>query len=168
MGGTNTEFWNHVFPFHSPDVGAYLDALLFMPDALLLGQKTFTFFAQVWPTREGVQADKINSMPKFVASRTLAEPLPWNGTLLKGDVVEALRDLKQGSGGPLLQYGVGELTHTLLEHGLVDEFHILVFPFTFGEGPRIFDQMGVHTLQLLDTRAFSSGAVANHYQVVHP
>ena len=50
----------------------------------------------------------------------------------------------------------------------MDELHILVFPFTFGEGPRIFDQMGVHTLKLLDTRAFSSGALANHYQVVHP
>jgi dihydrofolate reductase len=167
MGGENTDFWNQVFPFHSADVGAYLDELLFMPDALLLGQKTYTIFAQVWPAREGIQAERINSMPKYVASRTLKEPLQWNARLIQGDVVEEISRLKQEPGGPLLQYGVGELTHTMLKHGLVDEFHILVFPFTFGEGPRIFDHMGVNTLKLLGTKTFSSGAVAQHYQVVN-
>ena len=63
-----------------------------------------------------------------------------------------------------LQYGAGELTYTMLQHGLVDEFRFLVFPFTFGEGPRIFEQMGIHTLKLLDTQTFSSSAVAHRYQ----
>ena len=72
----------------------------------------------VWPTREGKDADRINTMPKYVASRTLKEPLTWNSTLIQGDVLEALKKLKQGPGRDLLQYGVGELTHTMLQHGL--------------------------------------------------
>jgi dihydrofolate reductase len=164
MGGENADFWNQVFPFHTPDVEKYLTDLLFMPDALLIGQKTYTFFAQVWPAREGKQAEKINSMPKYVASRTLKEPLPWNATLMEGDVAEEIRKLKEAPGKSLLQYGVGELTYTMLQHGLVDEFRFLVFPFAFGEGRRIFEHMGVNTLKLLDTRTFSSGVVALHYQ----
>ena len=164
MGGENMDFWKQNFPFHSPDVQNYLDELLFMPDALLMGRKTYEFFAQVWPTRQGEGADKINSMPKYVASRSLKEPLQWNSTLIKGDVAEEIQKLKQEPGKSLLQFGVGELTHTLLKHGLVDELRLLVFPFAFGEGPRIFEHMGVYTLKLLDTKTFSSGVVALHYQ----
>lgn len=164
MGGENMDFWKQIFVFHSPDVVAYLNELLFMPDALLMGRKTYESFAQIWPTREGKDADRINSLPKYVASRGLNAPLQWNATLLKGEVAEAIKTLKQAPGKSLLQYGVGELTHTLLKHGLVDEFRILVFPFAFGEGPRIFEHMGLHTLKLLETRTFSSGVVALHYQ----
>jgi len=120
--------------------------------------------AGFWPAREGKQAEKINAMPKYVASRELQEPLEWNASLIKGDVVEKIKKLKDRPGKSLLQYGVGELTHTMLEHGLVDEFRILVFPFTYGEGPRIFDHMGVNTMKLLETKTFSSGAVALRYQ----
>lgn len=164
MGTENMDFWEQVFPFHTPDVQKYLDELLFMPDALLMGQKTYKSFAQVWPARQGEQADRINSMPKYVASRTLKEPLQWNATLIKGDIAEEIRKLKQEPGKSLLQYGVGELTNTMLKYNLVDEFHLLVFPFTFGEGPRIFEGMGINTLKLLDTKTFSSGAVALVYQ----
>jgi dihydrofolate reductase len=164
MGGENMDFWKQVFPFHSADVTEYLNDLLFMPDALLMGQKTYEFFAQVWPTRQGNDADRMNGMPKYVASRTLKEPLEWNATLIKGNVAEEIRKLKQEQGKSLLQYGVGELTHTMLKHRLVDEFHILVFPFTFGEGPRIFERMGVNTLKLVETKTFSSGAVLHSYQ----
>ena len=164
MGGQNADFWKQVFPFHSPDVQEYLSELLFMPDALLIGRVTYESWTELWPTRQGKDADRINSMPKYVASRTLTEPLQWNAALLKGDVAEEIRKLKQEPGKSLLQYGVGELTHTMLKHGLVDELRILVHPFTFGEGPRIFERMGVNTLKLLDTRTFSSGAIALHYQ----
>ena len=164
MGGESMDFWNQVFPFHSADVEAYLNDLLFMPEALLMGQKTYTSFAQVWPARQGKQAERINSMPKYVASRTLQEPLEWNSSLLQGETADEIRKLKQEPGGNLLQYGIGELTHTMLNHGLVDEFHLLVFPFAFGEGPRIFDHMGIHTFKLVDTKTFSSGVVALIYQ----
>ncbi len=164
MGGEKMEFFKQVFAFHSADVKEYLNELLFMPDALLMGQKTYELFAKVWPAREGKDADRINSMPKYVASRTKKEPLQWNATLIKGDVAEEIRQLKQKPGKGLLQYGVGELTHTMLKHGVVDEFRVLVYPFAFGEGPRIFEHMGVNTLKLLDSKTFSSGVVALHYQ----
>ena len=163
MGG-EMDFWQQVFPFHSPDVQEYLDNLLFMPDALLCGRETYQGFAGVWPTRDGELADRINSMPKYVASRTLQEPLTWNATLLKGDVAAEIKKLKQVHGKGLLQYGVGELTQTMLNAQLVDEFRFLVFPFTFGAGPRIFEQMGVNPLKLVETKTFSSGVVALHYE----
>ena len=164
MGGDNADFWNRLFAFHSADVEEYLDDLLFMPDALLMGHATYASFAQIWPTRKGRDADKINSMPKYVASRNHEGPLQWNATLLKGDVVGEINRLKQQTGKCLLQYGVGELTYTMLKNGLVDELRILVSPFTFGEGPRIFERMGVNTLKLVGTKTFSSGTVALHYQ----
>ena len=164
MGSESMDFWKQVFQFHSEDVLEYLNDLLFMPDALLMGKKTYEAFAEIWPTRQGKDADRINSMPKYVASRTLKEPLTWNATLIRGDVVEEIRKLKQAPGKSLLQYGVGELTHTMLKAGMVDEFRILVYPFTFGEGPYIFEHMGVNTLELLETKKFKSGTVALHYQ----
>ena len=168
MGGENMEFWKQVFQFQIADVQEYRDELIFMPDALLVGRKTYQQFAAIWPTRQGKVADRINSMQKYVASRTLKEPLEWNSTLIKGDVAEEVRKLKHAPGRDLLQYGAGELTQTMLEHGLVDELRMLVFPFAFGEGPRIFDGMGVNTLKLLDTRTFSSGVVALRYRPQRP
>ena len=165
MGADKMDFWKQVFPFHSEDVVEYLNDLLFMPDALLMGKKTYESFAQIWPTRQGKDADRINGMPKYVASRSLKEPLAWNATLIGGDVVEELRKLKQAPGQSLLQYGVGELTHTLLKAGLVDEVRILVYPFSFGEGPYLFEHMGVNTLELLEAKTFKSGTVALHYQL---
>ncbi len=103
-------------------------------------------------------------MPKYVASNSLKEPLQWNATLIKGDVGEEIRKLKQESGNGLLQYGVGELTHTMLKHGLIDEIRIMVYPFIFGEEPRVFEHMGIATLTLLETKVFSSGVIALHYQ----
>jgi dihydrofolate reductase len=164
MGGENMEFWQQVFPFHSPDVDQYLSELLFMPDALLMGRKTYEFFSVVWPERQGKEAERINAMPKHVASRSLQEPLHWNSRLIEGEAADEIGKLKQEPGKSLLQYGVGELTRTMLQHGLVDEFRLVMFPFTFGEGPRIFEQMGVNPMKLLDTKTFSSGAVALQYQ----
>jgi dihydrofolate reductase len=162
------EFWGQIFNYHSEDVADYLQKLLSMPDALIMGRVTYEGFAEIWPSREGEDADRINAMPKYVASKTLTEPLKWNATLIKGDTAEEIGKLKQGPGSDLLQYGVGELTHTMLQHGLVDEFRILVFPFTFGEGPRLFEQMGVNALKLIDTKQFSSDAVLHRYQPQMP
>ena len=90
MGAEKMDFWQQVFPFHSDDVVEYLNDLLFMPDALLMGKKTYESFSVIWPTRQGKDADRINSMPKYVASRTLQAPLTWNATLITGDVAEAI------------------------------------------------------------------------------
>ncbi len=158
------DYWGQVFKYHSHDVKDYLHDLLFAPDALLMGRITYEGFAAVWPSREGKDADRINSMPKYVASRTLKAPLAWNATLIKGDVAKEIGKLKQEPGKDLLQYGVGELTKTMLQHGLVDELRLLVYPFTFGEGQRIFETFDQTALKLLDTKTFSTGVVALHYQ----
>jgi dihydrofolate reductase len=164
IGSEEPEFWAQVFKFHGDDVVDYLNDLLATPDALLMGRATYEAFAQIWPAREGQQADMINGMPKYVASRSLKEPLTWNATLLQGDTAEEIRKLKQQSGRPLLQYGVGELTKTMLQHGLVDEMRFVVFPFFYGRGPRIFENFDVTSLKLLESKTFSTGAVALHYQ----
>jgi dihydrofolate reductase len=164
MGGEDVSFWEQVFNYHSDDVSDYLNDLLFAPDALLMGRNTYEYFAQVWPTREGKDAARINSMPKYVASRTLTEPLDWNAQLIQGDVAEEVDELKQEPGKDLLQYGVGELTPTMLGHGLIDELRLLVFPFTFGSGPHVLENMGTNKFRLLSTKTFTSGAIALHYQ----
>ncbi len=168
MGSESMDFWNQLFAFHSPDVTEYLNNLLLTPDALVMGRATYEVFSQVWPTRDGEDADHINGMPKFVASRTLKEPLQWNARLIQGDAVEEIKRLKEEPGKSLLQYGVGELTHTMLKAGLVDELRVLVNPFTFGEGPRIFEHMGVTVMKLMETQTFSSGVVALHYEPQKP
>jgi dihydrofolate reductase len=164
MGGEDMSFWEQVFNHHSEDVSDYLNDLLFAPDALLMGHKTYEYFAQVWPAREGKDAERMNSMPKYVASRTLKEPLDWNAKLIEGDVAKEIDELKQQPGKDLLQYGVGELTHTMLRHGLIDEVRLVVFPFTFGNGPHVFENMGANKFKLLSTKSFTSGAIALHYQ----
>jgi dihydrofolate reductase len=113
-------------------------------------------------------ADYINKMPKYVASRTLKEPLSWNSTLIQGDVVEELHKLKRMDGKNLVQYGVGELTHTMLNHELVDKLQLLVFPFTFGKGGRWFDRMDMKHFKLIECKTFKSGAILLQYgQVVN-
>ena len=162
------EIWPEIFKYHTDDVADYLNELLFSSDALILGRQTYEVFAEVWPARSGKQADWINQMRKHVASRTLQEPLRWNSTLIQGDVVDELRKLKGMDGKDLVQYGVGELTHTMLNHGLVDELQLLVFPFTFGKGGRWFDNMDMNHFKLIECKAFKSGAILLRYgQVVN-
>jgi dihydrofolate reductase len=164
IGGDSPEFWTQVFKYHSEDVSEYLKNLLLTPDALLMGRKTYESFAMVWPSRSGEEADRINSMPKYVVSRSVKKPLGWNATLIEGNVAEEIGKLKEQTGRDLLQYGVGELTQTMLQHGLVDELRVIVFPFAFGRGPRLFENFDITSLNLLDTKTFISGAIALHYQ----
>lgn len=159
----NPEMFPEIFKYHTVDVQDYLDDLLYSAEALLVGRHTYEGFAKVWPTRTGEMADYINKMPKHVASRTLKEPLSWNSTLIQGDVVEEIRTLKQMDGKNLVQYGVGELTRTMLDHGLVDKFQLLVFPFTFGKGGRWFDGMDLKRFNLIECKTYKSGAVLLRY-----
>jgi dihydrofolate reductase len=134
-------------------------------EALLLGRVTYEGFAQAWAPREGPFADKMNAMPKHVASTTLTV-LDWNNsTLLAGDVPTAVAELKQGDGGPILVAGSGTLAHTLIDHDLVDEFRLMIFPVVLGSGKRFFPQSpDKRTLELVDTIQFSTGVVAHHYR----
>ncbi len=101
----------------------------------LLGRVTYESFAGAWPEREGPMADKMNSMPKYVVSSTLAEPLAWNNsTVIQGDVAEEVGKLKEQDGGPILVAGSATLVHSLIENDLVDELRLMVFPVMIGGG----------------------------------
>lgn len=113
--------------------------------ALLIGRRTYEIFAGYWPHQgdDAPFASFLNTVPKHVASRTLQEPLEWNNShLLKGDVAEAVRKLKQEDGGDIIVLGSGELAQTLMEHGLIDVYDLWVEPIVLGTGKRLFRGKG--------------------------
>jgi len=124
-------------------------------DALLLGRVTYQGFAAAWPDRtdEAGFADKMNSMPKYVVSTTL-ETAAWNNsTVLRGDVADEVRQLKEEPGGDILVAGSGQLVRELQRHDLVDEYRLMVFPVVLGSGKRLFeDAMESQALRLVDAR----------------
>jgi dihydrofolate reductase len=107
-------------------------------EAQLLGRVTFEGFAAAWPSMQGPFADKFNSMPKYVVSSTLESPEWNNSTVLKGDVAEEVSKLRESVDGDVLVAGSGQLVQALLEHNLVDELHLMVFPVVLGQGKRLF------------------------------
>jgi dihydrofolate reductase len=109
-------------------------------DALLLGRVTYEGFAGAWPEREGEFADKFNTMPKYVVSSTLEDPAWNNTTVLDGDVVDEVRKLKEQTDGIVQTPGSLRLVQTLIEHDLVDELHLMVFPVLLGTGRRPFGE----------------------------
>jgi dihydrofolate reductase len=152
-------------PADREERGRYARELLFAADALLLGRETYQVFAEVWPSRTAADdgpgedgfIDRINLLPKYVASTTLREPLAWNATLLAGDIPAAVARLKRQRDQTLLMYGCGDLARTLLEHDLVDEFHFWVYPVVRGSGTRLFGGGATADLHLVVSRAFSAG-----------
>jgi dihydrofolate reductase len=107
-------------------------------EALLIGRVTYESFAGAWPSREGEFADKFNTMPKYVVSSTLEQPEWNNTTVLKGDVVGEVTKLKDQVDGIVQTPGSRRLVHSLVEHDLVDELHLMVFPVILGTGRRLF------------------------------
>lgn len=107
-------------------------------DALLLGRVTYEGFAPVWPHVEGKFAEKFNSMPKYVVSRTLTKPEWNNTTVLNGDIVEEVTRLKKRYAGDIVVHGSPQLAQTLIEHDLVDALHLQVYPVIVGAGKRLF------------------------------
>jgi dihydrofolate reductase len=108
-------------------------------DALLLGRVTYEGFAEAWPSRDGEFADKFNGMRKYVVSTTLGEPTWNNSTVIRDDVAGEVAKLKQQEGGDILVNGSAQLVKTLMEHDLVDEYRLMVFPVVLGSGRRLFD-----------------------------
>ena len=153
-------------PYWNDELAKYQSDLLFASDALLLGRVTYKEFVAAWPLRSGDPfTDQMNSLPKFVASRTLREPLAWNSTLLKGEVSEEVQKLKRQEGGDILIYGSGELVDTLMRHNLIDVYRVMLYPVTLGIGKRFFrDGGGKTTLALTDAKATKTGVVVLTYQ----
>ncbi len=134
-------------------------------DALLLGRVTYEGFAAAWPSRDGEFADKFNTMPKYVVSSTLEDPEWNNSTVLSGDVAEEVSKLKQGQDGDIVVHGSPQLVQTLLEHDLVDEFRLMVYPVVLGTGKRLFgDTSDKKRLQLDDSKMVGDGIAILIYQ----
>jgi dihydrofolate reductase len=126
--------------------------------ALLLGRKTYEGFAAAWPSRDGEFADKFNSMPKYVVSRTLRNPEWNNTTVLEGDVPQAVAKLKEQLNGDIVVHGSPQLVQTLLEHDLIDELRLMVYPVVLGSGKRLWGETSdKKTLRLTDSKTVGDG-----------
>jgi len=157
------------FKFRDDQVPKYKLDELSTSDALLLGRVTYEGFAKAWPSRKDDLgfADKMNNMPKYVVSTTLKK-LDWNNSqLIKSNVVEEVKRLKQQPGKDILVYGSGKLVNTLLQHNLVDELRLMVHPVVLGSGKRLFDDNAesLKVLKLAESKTFPSGIVLLSY---HP
>jgi dihydrofolate reductase len=131
---------------------------------LLLGRVTYEGFAEAWPQRDGEFADIFNAMPKYVVSSTLKDPEWANTTVLEGDVVEEVSKLREGPDGDIVVHGSAQLAQTLVEHDLVDELRLMVFPVVLGTGKRLFGDPGdKKTLKLVDSKVVGDGVVILTY-----
>lgn len=134
-------------------------------EALLLGRVTYEGFAKAWPAVDGEFGDKFNSMPKYVVSSTLQEAGWNNSTILKGDVVKAVMDLRGKVDGDIVVHGSARLVQTLIEHDLVDELRLMVFPVVLGSGKRLFaDTSNKKPLRLVDSKMVGEGIAILIYQ----
>ncbi len=137
----------------------------FEAEALLLGRLTYERFAAAWPSREGEFADKFNTMPKYVVSSTLAEADWTNSAVLKGDVVDEVAKLQRDVSGDIVVHGSARLVQTLIEHDLVDELRLMVFPVVLGSGKRLFGETSdKKRLRLADSRTVGDGVAILIYQ----
>jgi dihydrofolate reductase len=134
-------------------------------EALLLGRVTYEGFAAAWPSREGEFADKFNTMPKYVVSSTLEEPEWNNSAVLKGDVAAEVAKLKAEQDGDIVVHGSARLVQTLIEHDLVDELRLMVFPLVLGTGKRLFGETSdKKLLRLVDSKVVGDGVSILVYQ----
>jgi dihydrofolate reductase len=163
-GGFEHGGWS--VPHFEPDMIKLMADLTARADALLLGRRTYDIFAATWPLAgaDDPIGAKLNTMPKYVASRTLTAVTWQNSTLLDGDTATAVGELKRGEGGEIQVHGSGDLIQTLIEHDLVDEFHLLVFPVLLGSGKRLFAEGTVPAgLRLVGSTTSGTGVVISTY-----
>ena len=162
----NPQEWSG--PYWDDEHTAYSVALMENTEALLLGRVTYEGFAAAWPSRAGDPfADKFNSMPKYVVSSTLEEPKWNNATVLSGQVISQISKLKHESIGDILVYASYQLVRLLLEHDLVDELRLVIFPVVLGAGERLFGEASDKTaLRLVSTRPLGEGLAFLTYETV--
>jgi len=156
FGGKDIEEWAKV---------ALNEAL--RAEALLLGRRSDEWFAARWSARDGEWADRLNSLPKYVVSSTLDQPKWANSTVLKGDVVTEVSKLRQELDGDIVVYGSTRLVHTLMEHDLVDELRLTVYPVVLGSGERLFGETSDKIpMRLISTQTVGDGLALLTYERV--
>ncbi len=158
-------------PYWSDAIAKYKYDELFASDALLMGRVTYEGFAAAWPSMNDEQgfADRMNGLPKYVATTTLTN-FTWNNArALDGDVAAAVRALKEQDGQNILIYGSAALAQTLRQHGLIDEYRLMIHPVVLGGGKRLFQEgSDTSALRLTDTQTFDSGVVVLTYAPTPP
>jgi dihydrofolate reductase len=155
-GGKDLEEWGKV---------EYDEAL--RTEALLLGRRSDEWFGTRWASRPGEWADRLNSLPKYVVSATLENPRWTNVTVLKGDVVDEVTRLKQELDGDIVVYASYQLGRTLIEHDLVDELRLFVFPVVLGAGERLFGETSAKKpIRLVGSRTVGDGLAFLTYEIV--
>jgi dihydrofolate reductase len=163
MAGTEHGGW--AGPYFGEEGAKRALARLQTCDYFLCGRRTYEMFAKAWPNASGPYADKLNSIPKLVASTTLTEPLGWNARLLRGDAMAELDRLRQQDGGDILTYGSVTLMYSLLRHGLVDQLDLMVCPVVIGTGQRLFgDGSPAVQLELAGNTSLASGIAVLSYR----
>jgi len=157
-GGWSVNYWDDV-------MGQTMGEFMGKPFDLILGRKTYEIFAAHWPYSNEPGADQLNNAKKYVASRTLNK-VDWNNSaLLKEDVVQEIRKLKEQDGPELQVHGSSNFIQTLLKHNLIDEFHIWIFPVVIGSGKRLFGQGALPSgLKLTDSKTSSTGVIMATYE----
>ena len=162
-GGFEHGGWT--IPYWHDDIGATFGELMQNTDAFLLGRKTYVTHAEAFePMPPGdVFGDMMNALKKYVVSKTLKKPIWRDTTIIRDNVIESVRALKAQPGKNILTDGSSQLVHALIEHDLVDELHLLVYPITLGSGKRVLPK-GVHTkFKLKSAKPYPTGVVGLHY-----
>ncbi|TMD24532.1 MAG: deaminase [Chloroflexi bacterium] len=136
-------------------------------EVMLWGRRTYEFFAARWPSRSGPLADRLNSLPKYIVSSTLEAPAWNNTTVLKGDVIDEVSKLKQEIDGEIVVAASFQLWHTLMEHDLVDELRLMIYPVVLGAGERLFGETtDKKPMRLLNTRTVAGDLAYLTYEPV--
>jgi dihydrofolate reductase len=170
-GAENPETGGWAFQFQrGPEGDKFKLDELMAADALLLGRRTYEGFAAAWPDRTGEFADKMNAMKKYVVSKTLGQPTWQNTTVLNGSIAEEVSTIKAMAGADILVAGSAMLVHALMEHNLVDEYRLMVYPVVLGKGKRLFISESKKTsLHLIEMKqAGDEGVFTLVYHPVNP
>lgn len=164
LGGEIGSPQNWAFPYLDDEHMRYASDLLAEADALLLGRRTYEGLSAAYTAMASDPfVDRMNSIPKFVASKTLTEAT-WNATVIPGDVVDFVAELKRQPGGTIVKYGNGPLDRPLMTSNLIDEFHLLLTPVAAGSGQHLFEEIhGAPQLSLAEVRRFASGVLVLIY-----
>jgi dihydrofolate reductase len=157
-------------PYFDDPAGRAVDQSMATADGFLLGRRTYEIFAGYWPTVTHEPAEQLNSLPKYVVSTTLEEPLEWNNSsLIKDDVPNQLAKLKDLPVRDILVFGSGDLAQTLMEHDLIDEYRLMFHPVVLGSGKRFFREGNPKTgLRLVDSTISTTGTLIVTYAPERP
>lgn len=151
------------FPYWNDEIAEIKNEEMFASDAQLLGRVTYQGFAEAWPSRDDAFADRLNGLPKYVVSTTLKNAEWQNSHLIPNNIVQEIKNLKKEPGMDILVHGSQTLVQSLIQHDLVDQLTLLVYPIILGQGLRLFGEGITTKLKLDQAKAFNTGVILMRY-----